>query len=57
MDKGAGWALVHGVAKSQIRLSLCVHMCVRAHTHTHTHTWGCKRKNELTLEKHVSCTE
>ena len=30
MDTGAPWATVHGVAKSQTRLS--------AHTHTHTHT-------------------
>ena len=30
MDKGAWWATVYGVAKSQIQLS--------THTHTHTHT-------------------
>ena len=30
MDRGIGWAIVHGVAKSQIQLS--------THTHTHTHT-------------------
>ena len=30
MDKGAWWATVHGVAKSQTGLS--------THTHTHTHT-------------------
>ena len=29
MDRGIGWAIVHGVAKSQIQLS--------THTHTHTH--------------------
>ena len=28
MDRGAWWAIVHGVAKSQTRLSV--------HTHTHT---------------------
>ena len=31
MDGGVWWATVHGVAKSQTRLS------TRAHTHTHTH--------------------
>ena len=30
MDRGARWATVHGVSKSQIGLS--------THTHTHTHT-------------------
>ena len=30
MDRGAWWAAVHGVAKSQTRLSTCMH------THTHT---------------------
>ena len=32
MDTGAPWATVHGVAKSQTRLS------ARTHTHTHTHS-------------------
>ena len=32
MDRGAWWAIVHGVSKSGTRLS------TRAHTHTHTHT-------------------
>ena len=32
MDRGAWWATVHGVAKSQTWLS------DQAHTHTHTHT-------------------
>ena len=31
MDRGAWWATVHGVAKSQTQLS-------DSHTHTHTHT-------------------
>ena len=31
MDRGAWWAAVHGVAKSWMKLSPCVHMC----THTH----------------------
>ena len=33
MDRGDQWAIVHGVAKSQIRLS------THTHTHTHTHVW------------------
>jgi len=32
MDRGAWWAMAHGVTKSQTQLSTC------AHTHTHTHT-------------------
>ena len=32
MDRGASWAIVHGVAKNQTQLS------VRARAHTHTHT-------------------
>ena len=39
-DRGAWWATVHGVAKSQIQLSKSV--CARMHTHSlslsHTHT-------------------
>ena len=31
LDRGVWWATVHGVAKSQARLS-------NSHTHTHTHT-------------------
>ena len=42
MDGGAWWATVHGVSKSQTRLSTHAHArgCARtrAHTHTHTHT-------------------
>ena len=34
MDKGAWWAVVHGIAKSWTRLSI--------HTHTHTHTTAVK---------------
>ena len=34
MDRGAWWATVHGVAKTQTQLS----DPERAHTHTHTHT-------------------
>ena len=32
MDRGAWWAMAHGVTKSQTQLSTC------ARTHTHTHT-------------------
>ena len=35
MVRGAWWATVQGVAKSQTQLSAHTHM--RAHTHTHTH--------------------
>ena len=31
MNTGARWAAIHGIAKSQTRLS-------NSHTHTHTHT-------------------
>ena len=41
MDRGAWWAIVHGVAKSQTWLSTNTH----THTHTHTHSriiyWQC----------------
>ena len=30
MDRGAWWATVHGVAKSQTRLSMYTHMCKTA---------------------------
>ena len=33
MDRGAWWAIVHGITKSQTRLSDLTH----THTHTHTH--------------------
>ena len=38
MDRGAWWATVHRVAKSQIPLSIHEH----THTHTHTHRGGTK---------------
>ena len=34
MDRGAWWAMAHGVTNSRTRLSTCA----RAHTHTHTCT-------------------
>ena len=34
MDRGACWATVHGVTKSQTQLSACV--CTHSHIHTHT---------------------
>ena len=36
MDRGAWWAIVHGVAKSWMKSSPCVHMYMHVHTHTHT---------------------
>ena len=36
MDRGAWWATVHRVAKSQTQLKR-LSMHVSAHTHTHTH--------------------
>ena len=38
MDRGAWWATVHGVAKSQTQLS-------DSHTHTHTHTHTEHKRN------------
>ena len=43
MDRGAHWAIVHGVTKSWTPLSnrACMHLlsiCARAHTYTHTHS-------------------
>ena len=43
-DRESWWATVHGVTKTQARLSMCppppacTHARARAHTHTHTHT-------------------
>jgi len=36
MDRGAWWATVHGIKKSQTKLSNGT--CTHTHTHTHTHT-------------------
>ena len=36
IDRGAWWATVYGVAKSQTLLSVCV--CTHTHTHTHNQT-------------------
>ena len=41
MDRGALWATVHGVAKSQIWLSTHIH--THTHTHTQTHTQESKK--------------
>ena len=38
MDREAGWATLHGVAKSQTQLRVHACACVHTHTHTHTHT-------------------
>ena len=34
MDRGAWWAIVHGVAKSQTQLSVCTHTPPPPHTHS-----------------------
>ena len=36
MDRGACWTTIHGITKSQTRLS---NTCTHTHTHTHTHTY------------------
>ena len=43
-ERGAWWATVHEVAKSQTQLSnwACTHVCVHTHIHTHTHIWPCQ---------------
>ena len=38
MVRGAWWAIVHGVAKSQTQLSMHTNMYTHTHTHTETHT-------------------
>ena len=40
MDREAWWPAIHGVAKSQTRLSdwVCARVHVHVHTHTHTHS-------------------
>ena len=38
IDRGAWWATVHGVAKSQTLLSAHTHRQTYTGTHTHTHT-------------------
>ena len=45
MDGGAWWATVHGVTKSQTRLSDFTPAHKYTHTHTHTHTVGKKGKS------------
>ena len=50
MDKGAWWVIVHGFAKSQIRLT------EHAHTHTHTHTHN-PRQMDLFGEKGIMCSD
>ena len=51
MDRGAWWATVHKVAKSQTQLSDFTH----THTHTHTHTIGnsvlCRKNKSNTVKE------
>ena len=42
MNRGAWWATVHGVTKSQTCLSDYAHTCT--HTHTHTHSTGSRQQ-------------
>ena len=42
MDRGAWWAIVHGVTKSWTRLSDSPH----THTHTHSHTRKLKPRED-----------
>ena len=42
MDRGAWWAIVHGVTKSWTRLSDSPH----THTHTHSHTRTLKPRED-----------
>ena len=46
-DKGAGRATIHGVTKSQARLSMGARECM--HTHKHTHTYYCLQLNDQFL--------
>ena len=50
MDRGAWWATVHRVTKSQTRLKrLSMHACIHPHTQTHSH-WI----EQLTLNHRIS---
>ena len=40
MDKGAWRITVHGVTKTQTRLSARARARTHTHTHTHLHPWG-----------------
>ena len=51
MDRGAWWAAVHGVTKSQTILE-----CVHTHTHTHTHTSQIFKKYMLKYQNVYSLT-
>ena len=52
MDRGAWWATVHGVAKSQTQLS-----DQNTHTHTHTHTHTPLESKRARLSTQVSDSE
>ena len=40
VDRGAWWATIHGITKSQTCLSTHTHVRTHTHTHTHTHILG-----------------
>ena len=47
MVRGAWWAIVHGVAKSQTQLSMHTNTYTHTHTHTYTHTHRVKGAGRL----------
>ena len=49
MDRGAWWATVHGVPKSQIKL-VDQRKCTCTHTHTHTHRNRAEEDMALVLQ-------
>ena len=50
MDRGAGWATVHGVAKSQTQLSMCVYVCVCVCVCVYIYIYICKIVSHLILK-------
>ena len=51
MDRGAWWATVHGVEKSQTQLSTRVRVCLCLHPQTCTHTQMRKLNLEVTCPR------
>ena len=52
MDRGARWAIVHGIAKSRTWLSTWA--CVHTHTHTHTDKNGTMSGNCYRVQTHTT---